>query len=130
MRTDRNVTAMTGALALLFAAATPPLILPLTPAQAQGYSPMPPACQAASQAAEAEGSRYGQPPANAPVIAQMQHILWSLGLLLDSLDRSCRDWADYGRTRQQFQNSYDGTMQTCLSMASSSSECRRQPYGG
>ena len=79
-------------------------------AYAQAYSPMPPACQASSDAAQAAGSRYPAPPANAPVIAQMQHILWALGLLMDSLDSSCRDWADYGRTRAQFESQYEATV--------------------
>ena len=126
----RKLTATTGALALLFAAATPPLIVPLTPAHAQAYSAMPPACQAASNAAQAEGARYGTPPANASVIVQMQYILWATGLLLESLDRSCRDWADYYRTRQQFQNTIDATMQNCLNMASNSADCRPEPYRG
>ena len=91
---------------------------------------MPPACQAASNAAQAEGSRYRQPPANANVIVQMQHILWTVGLLIDSLDRSCRDWADYARTRAQFENTYNATMQNCLNMASNRADCRRQPYTG
>ena len=91
---------------------------------------MPPACQASSDAAQAAGSRYPAPPANAPVIAQMQHILWALGLLMDSLDSSCRDWADYGRTRAQFERQYEATMQNCLNIAANHADCRRQPYGG
>ena len=60
----------------------------------------------------------------------MQHILWAVGLMLDSLDRSCRDWADYARTRAQFQNTYNTTMQQCLNMASNRGDCRRQPFTG
>ena len=60
----------------------------------------------------------------------MQHILWTVGLLIDSLDRSCRDWADYARTRAQFENTYNATMQNCLNMASNRADCRRQPYTG
>lgn len=128
MHMNRKMTGTTGAMALLFVAATPPLIVPLTPAHAQ--SAMPPACQAASNAAQAEGGRYGTPPASAGVIVQMQYILWATNLLLESLDRSCRDWGDYSRTRQQFQNTYDATMQNCLNMASNSGDCQPQPYRG
>ncbi len=118
------------AAALILAGITASAAVPLTPAVAQAYSPMPPACQAASNAVEAEGRRYRQPPPSANLIAQMQHILWAVGLMIDSLDRSCRDWADYARTRAQFQNTYNATMQQCLNMASNRADCRRQPYTG
>jgi hypothetical protein len=130
MEKNNKTIKMTSALALVIAAATPPLTLPLTPARAQGYAPMPPACQAASVAAQAEGAKYGQPPADANIIDQLQFILWGTGLLIESLDRSCRNWADYQRTRQQFQNTYDATMQNCLNIASNASDCRPEPYGG
>ena len=114
------------------ALATSAFILATLPvsAYAQAYSPMPPACQASSDAAQAAGNRYPAPPANAPVIAQMQHILWAVGLLMDSLDESCRDWADYSRTRAQFENQYNSTMRTCREIAVDHGDCRRQPYGG
>jgi hypothetical protein len=128
MPMNRKLAGTTGALALAFAAATPPLVMPLAPAHAQ--SAMPPACQAASNSAQLEAARYGTPPSNAGVIVQMQYIMWATNLLLESLDRSCRDWGDYSATRQQFQNTYNATMQTCLSMASNSGDCRPQPYGG
>lgn len=121
---------LTGSLAWLITAATTPVIIPLSPANAQGYSPMPPACQAASVRAQAEGAKYGQPPANAPLIDQLQFILWGTKILLDSLDQSCRGWADYQRTRQQFQNTYDTTMQNCLNIAVDSGDCRPEPYTG
>jgi hypothetical protein len=124
-RTARIVSAA----ALIAAAVTPPLLAPLSPAYAQAYSPMPPACAAASSAAQAEGSRYSQPPSGTSVVVQMQHILFLTGLLLDGLDQSCRDWADYARTRQQFQTTYDSTMKTCLQVASNSADCRRKAYG-
>ena len=120
---------LTGALALVAAAVTP-VAVPISPAAAQAYSPMPPACKAASDAAEMEGSSYSQPPANVSVIVQMQHILYLTGLLLDALDHSCRDWADYGRTRQQFEATYNATMENCRAIASDQSECRRKPYRG
>lgn len=120
---------LTGAMALIFATATTPLVVPISPAHAQAYSPMPPACKAASDAAQAENAQYAQPPSNASTVVQMQHILYMTGLLLDSLDQSCRDWADYGRTRQQFQSTYDSTMVTCRQVASNDADCRRKPYG-
>jgi hypothetical protein len=125
---NRKLTGTAGALALAFAAATPPLVAPLAPAHAQ--SAMPPACQAASNAAQAKAARYGKPSSSDGVIVQMQYILWATNLLLESLDGSCRDWGDYNATRQQFQNTYNSTMQNCLGVASNPADCRPQPYGG
>ena len=130
MPKGRSIAHATSAVALIVAGITGSAVVPLSPAVAQAYSPMPPACQAASNAAQAEGNRYRQPPANVSVIVQMQHILWTVGLLIDSLDRGCRDWADYARTRAQFENTYNATMQNCLNIASNRNDCRRQPYTG
>lgn len=126
----KRIANTTSALALLFAAAAAPVILPLAPASAQGYSPMPPACQAASVRAQAEGARYGRPPESASLIDKLQFILWGTKILLDSLDSSCRSWADYDRTRQKFQNTYNSTMENCLNIASDRGDCRPEPYGG
>ena len=115
---------------MLLAACAMSTALPAAPAFAQAYSPMPPECGAASQAAQMLACRYQQPPANAPVIAQMQHLLWTLGLLIDALDDSCRGWADYARSRQQFESQYNATMENCRNIAANHADCKRQPYGG
>lgn len=120
---------VTSATALLFVASGPTLVIPILGVQAMAYSPMPPACQAASNAVQAEGARYSQPPANAATVVQLQHALYLTGLLIDALDRSCQDWTDYASTRQQFQTTYDATVKTCLQVATTSSDCRRKPYG-
>ncbi len=129
MRKSKLRTRLLAAVPLIATAGLPPVLVPLTPASAQGYSPMPPACQAASAAAQAENAQFSQPPADSSIVVQTQHILYMTGLLIDSLDQSCRDWADYGRTRQQFQSTYDATMKTCLQIATNSADCRRKPYG-
>lgn len=130
MSKRNSIAAASSALALVVGAVTAPVALPFSAANAQAYSPMPPACQAASDAAQMEGNSYSQPPANISVIVQMQHILYLTGLLLDALDHSCRDWADYGRTRQQFEATYNATLENCRAIASDQSECRRKPYRG
>lgn len=123
-----RVSLLTAA-ALFATAALPSLVVPLTPATAQAFSPMPPGCKAASDAVQAEGNRYRMPSSSESTVVQMQHILFLSGLLLDTLDRSCRDWADYERSRQQFQTQYNGTMRTCKQVASNPADCRRKAYG-
>lgn len=129
MKKIKPAANLMGALALLFTGAAAPLLLPFSPAEAQAYPPMPPACAAASNAAQAENARWSAPPSNAGLVPQMQHILYMTGLLIDALDRSCRDWPDYERSRQQFQTQYNDTMRTCKQVASNPADCRRKAYG-
>jgi hypothetical protein len=103
-------------------------MIPISPARAE--PPKSAACQASSDSGEAELARYPDPPQGTEVIVQMQHLLWKLGYIMDLLDGSCRDWGGYETVHQQLQQSYDATMQNCLAMASSSSYCHRQRYGG
>lgn len=129
MKKVKRAANLTGAMALLFVGATAPLLVPFSPAFAQAYSPMPPACKAASDRAQATNAGYSQPPSNSSLVTQMQHILWMTGLLMDALDESCRDWSGYERSRQQFQTQYNGTMRTCKQVASNPADCRRHAYG-
>lgn len=129
MTRSSRTTTFAGAVALIAAAATPPLALPLSAAHAQAYSPMPAACAAASSQVQAQGAQTPGPPDSAGTVAKMQHILYLTGLLLDALDQSCRDWADYGRSRAQFQATYNSTVHTCQQVASNPADCRRQAYG-
>jgi len=129
MTRSNRTTTFAGAVALITAAATPPLALPLSAAHAQAYSPMPPACAAASSQVQATNAQTPGPPPGASTVTQMQHILYMTGLLLDALDQSCRDWADYGRSYAQFKATYDSTMHTCQQVASNPADCHRQAYG-
>jgi hypothetical protein len=129
MTRSSRTTTFAGAFALIAAAATPPLALPLTAAHAQAYSPMPPACAAASSQVQAQNAQTPGPPPGASTVTQMQHILYMTGLLLDALDNNCRDWADYARSREQFQTTYDSTVHTCQQVASNPADCHRQAYG-
>jgi hypothetical protein len=123
----RRISTVVTALTLVLAAA-PPAMIPISPARAE--PPKSAACQASSDSGEAELARYPDPPQGTEVIVQMQHLLWKLGYIMDLLDGACRDWGGYETVHQQLQQSYDATMQNCLAMASSSSYCHRQRYGG
>ena len=124
----KKIANSASAFGLLFAAATAPVILPVSAANAEPTKSA--ACQASSDAGEIELARHPDPPSSAELIVQMQHLLWKLGYMLEMLDGNCRDWGGYDIVRQQIQASYDATLKNCLAVASSSSYCHAQVYGG